>query len=241
MSNLLNDPDVAANCRNLRKPDGSSVPGIMIPFASTVEHGLNFFGLPLAAGDHAFSATNFTTKIHSSGVVLKGYIGMDPYAIGAPGAGGPASSDPNALSATPYVYLIPAGLDSMVAPPLGDAGSIRSWAVKDQAIPLPFNLGQNSFSSTQFFTPRGTVNEELWIQRTHQAFRPVNDPAFFYSTMPGEFTNSRLVGRSVWNSQWKLVIPAYTLLNKEEDGLDRFVRSIQDIQLFLRTYSHSGN
>ena len=241
MSNLLNDPDVAASCRNLRKPDGSSVPGIVIPFASSVEHGLNFFGLPLAAGDHAFSATNFSTKIHSSGVVLKGYIGMDPYAIGSPGAGSPSSSDPNALSATPYVYLIPAGLDSMLAPPLGDGGSVRSWAVKDQAIPLPFNLGQNSFSSTQFFTPQGTTNRELWINRTHQAFRPVNDPAYFYSTLPGEFTNSRLIGRSVWNSQWKLVIPAYTLLNNEEDGLDRFVRSIKDIQLFLRTYSHSGN
>jgi hypothetical protein len=166
---------------------------------------------------------------------------MDPYAIGSPGAGSPSSSDPNALSATPYVYLIPAGIDSMLAPPLGDGGSVRSWAVKDQAIPLPFNLGQSSFSSTQFFTPQGTTNKELWINRTHQAFRPVNDPAYFYSTLPGEFTNSRLIGRSVWNSQWKLVIPAYTLLNNEEDGLDRFVRSIKDIQLFLRTYSHSGN
>lgn len=241
MSNLLNDPDVAANCRNLRKPDGSTVPGIVIPFSSTVEHGLNFFGLPLAAGDHAFSSTNFATKIHSSGVVLKGYVGMDPYAIGSPGAGSPASSDPNALSATPYVYLIPAGVDSMLAPPLGGGDGIRSWAVKDQAMPLPFNLGQSSFSDTEFFTPQGTVNEQLWIARTHQAFRPVNDPAYFYSTLPGEFTNSRLIGRSVWNSQWKLVIPAYTLLNNEEDGLDRFVRSVQDIQIFLRTYSHSGN
>ncbi|MFT4640025.1 MAG: hypothetical protein ACI8T1_003350, partial [Verrucomicrobiales bacterium] len=50
-----------------------------------------------------------------------------------------------------------------------------------------------------------------------------------------------LIGRSVWNSQWKIVIPAYTLLNDEEEGLDRFVRSVKDIQIFLRTYSHSGN
>lgn len=241
MSNVLNDPDVGVYCRNLRKSDGSAVPGIVIPFSTTIGHGLNFFGLPLAAGDHAYSASNFATKIYSVGVVLKGYIGMDPYAIGTPDAGGPASAHPDALSATPYVYLIPAGMDSMLAPALGDTGQVRSWTVKDQAIPLPFNLGATPYSSTQFFTPQDTLNEQLWIVRKHQAFRPVNDAAYFYSSMPNEFTNSRLVGRSVWNSQWKLVIPAYTLLNQEQDGLDRFVRSITDIQLFLRTYSHSGN
>ena len=241
-SNVLNDPDVATYCRNIRKSDGSTVPGIVIPFSTTIGHGLNFFGLDLAAGDHAYTASNFATKIHASGLVLKGYIGMDPYTIGTPNAGGPASSDPNALSATPYVYLIPVGVDSMLSPPLGlDASVVRSWTVKDQAMPLPFNLGDNAYSATEFFTPQGTMNEQLWIPRQHQAFRPVNDPAYFYSTLPGEFTNSRLVGRSVWNSQWKLVIPAYTLLNKEQDGLDRFVRTVTDIQLFLRTYSHSGN
>lgn len=241
MSNVLNDPDVAEYARNIRKADGSAVPGIVIPFSTTIGQGLNFFGLPLAGGDHAYTASNFATKIAASGLVLKGYIGMDPYRIGVPGAGGPASSNPNALSATPYVYLIPVGVDHMLAPPLGDTGEVRTWRVKDQAIPLPFNLGQSAFSATQFFSPQGTLNEKLWITRKHQAFRPVNDPAFFYSSMPGEFTNRRLIGRSVWNTQWKLVIPANTLLNNEKDGLDRFVRSVTDIQLFLRTYSHSGN
>jgi hypothetical protein len=241
MSNLLNDPDVALHARNLRKPDGSSVPGIVIPFTSTIAHGLNFFGQPLAAGDHAYTATNFATKIYSTGVVFKGYVGMDPYAFGSGNATSAATSDPDALSATPYVYLIPAGLDSMLAPPLGDTSLVRSWSVKDQAMPLPFNLGQSDFSDTQFFTPEGTVNEKLWITRKHQAFRAISDPSFLYSTMPEEFTNTRLVGRSVWNSQWKIVIPAYTLLNDEQGGLDRFARTVQDIQVFFRTYSNSGN
>ncbi|GAA5481959.1 hypothetical protein [Haloferula sargassicola] len=241
MGNVLNDPDVAESCLNLRKPDGSSVPGFVIPFGTTIAHGLNFFGYPLASGDHAYTASNFATKIQASGVVLKGYVGMDPYSAGTPGAGGPASSAPNSLSATPYVYLIPAGVDSMLASPLGDTAVVRSWAVKDQAVPLPFDLGNDDFAATQFFTPQGTLNEQLWITRKHQAFRPVNDASYFYSTLPSEFTNSRLVGRSVWNSQWKLVIPAYTLLNNESEALDRFVRSVSDIQLFLRTYSHSGN
>jgi hypothetical protein len=241
MSNVLNDPDVALHARNLRKPDGTSVPGIVIPFTSTIAHGLNFFGQPLAAGDHAYTATNFATKIYSTGVVLKGYIGMDPYAFGTGNATSAATSDAEALSATPYVYLIPAGLDSMLAPPLGDTSLVRSWSVKDQAMPLPFNLGQNDFSATQFFTPEGTVNEKLWITRKHQAFRAISDPSFLYSTMPEEFTNTRLVGRSVWNSQWKIVIPAYTLLNDEQGGLDRFARTVKDIQVFFRTYSNSGN
>jgi hypothetical protein len=45
----------------------------------------------------------------------------------------------------------------------------------------------------------------------------------------------------VWNTRWKLVIPAYTLLEDEQQGLDNFAATVKDIQLFLRTYSHSGN
>ena len=241
MSNVLNDPDVAMYAANIARSDGRAVPGIVLTFATTIEPGLNFFGWPLAPGDHAFSQSTFATKIHSSGIVFQGYVGMDPYAIGKPGAGGPASSAPNALSATPYAYLIPVGIDTMRSPPLGDTNNLRSWTVRDQALPLPKNLGASDFSSIQFFTPQGSLNEELWIRRKHQAFRPVDDAAYFYTSMPAEFTNSRLVGRSVWNSQWKIVIPAYSLLSDEQGGLDRFIQSVSDIKLFLRTYSNSGN
>ena len=240
-TNLLTDSDVASYCRNLRKPDGTPVPGIIIPFSTTIQHGKNFFGLDLAGGDHAYTPSNFATKIFSVGIALPGYVGMDAYAAGQAQAGAPASSSANALSATPYVYLIPCGLDYMLAPPLGDTNTLRSWKVEDQALPLPFNLGANDFNSTQFFTADGTLTEKPWITRKHQAFRPVNDPSFFYGSVPSEFTNSRLIARSVWNGQWKLVIPAYTLLSNEQDGLNRFAASVQDIQLFLRTYSNSGN
>ena len=91
------------------------------------------------------------------------------------------------------------------------------------------------------FNANGTLSEQPWILRKHQAFRPVTDPAFFYNPHSAEFTNTRLIGRSVWNSQWKIVIPAYTLLSDEQEGLNRFVASVKDIKLFLRTYSHSGN
>jgi len=241
VSDLMADADVARYCNNLKKADGSATPGIVLSFSSTIEQTKNFFGLPAAAGDHSYSPSSYATKISSAGIVLDGYVGMDPYAIGTPDAGGPATSAANALRATPYVYLIPCGSDRMLAPPLGDTNTLRTWTVHDQALPLPYNLGDSAFNTTNFFNANGTLSEQPWILRKHQAFRAVDDPAFFYSIIPAEYTNSRLIGRSVWNTQWKIVIPAYTLLNDEQEGLDRFVESVQDIKLFLRTYSHSGN
>ncbi len=238
--NVLEDPDVARYCRNLRKADGSAVPGIVIPFSSTIEHGDNFFGLPLAGGDHAYTPSNFATKIFSVGMVLPGYVGMDTFASGSQTAGAPTGGA-NTLSATPYVYLIPVGTDAMLAPALGDTGVMRTWTVHDQALPLPFNLGATDFSTTQFFSADGTLTEQPWILRKHQAFRPVSDATLFYGSMPQEFTSSRLIGRSAWNTRWKIVIPAYTLLNNEKEGLNRFAATVDDIQLFLRTYSNSGN
>ena len=59
--------------------------------------------------------------------------------------------------------------------------------------------------------------------------------------MSAAFSSARLVGRSVWNSGRKIVIPANTLLNTEAEGLNRFVASVKDLEIFLRTYSQPGN
>ena len=241
VANVAADSDVAKHCRNIAKPDGTAVPGLIIPFSSTIQHALNFFGLDYAAGDHNYTPSNFATKIYSVGIALPGYQGMDSYATGIAGSGGPVANANNSLGATPYVYLIPCGNDSMLAPPLGDTNTVRTWTVQDQALPLPFNLGATAFNSTQFFNANGTLTEQPWILRKHQAFRPVADATMFYGSVPQEFTNTRLIGRSVWNSRWKIVIPAYTLLKDEQTGLNRFAASVKDVQLFLRTYSHSGN
>jgi hypothetical protein len=55
------------------------------------------------------------------------------------------------------------------------------------------------------------------------------------------YTNTRLIGRSVWNSKWKLVIPGRSLLNDPDEGLDRFIQTVNDIQVHFHTYSYSGN
>ena len=229
--NVLSDPQVAAYCRGLKKADGSAIPGFIIPFSTTVEDGKNFFGLDLAAGDHSYSQSNFATKIGAVGVALPGYVGMS-YG---------ESTQSNALSATPYAYLIPCGTDYMRTP-MGDTGDIRSWQVVDQALPLPYNLGASDFNTTQFFGPNDTFAEKPWVIRKHQAFRMVADPSIYEDgSLPTVFTNARLIGRSVWNSQWKIVIPAHTLLKDEQTGMNNFAASVKDIQLFLRTYSNSGN
>lgn len=237
---LLADPDVAASCRGLASADGSPVPGIIIPFSSTIATAQNFFGLPLTGGDHAFSVSNFATKIHNAGIVFRGYEGMDPVYEENPGTS-PTPVTPNMLAATPYVYFIPAGYDRMQAPPLGNTGAVRSWRVVDQALPLPFNLGASAFNAGSYFNAAGTLTEKPWTIRMHQAFRPVDDPSYFYGGVPREFTSSRLVARSVWNTQWKIVIPANTMHADPQTALDRFTASVNDIELFLRTYSHSGN
>ena len=61
------------------------------------------------------------------------------------------------------------------------------------------------------------------------------------SLLPSFYTNSRLIGRSVWNSKWKIVIPGKMLLNDPEEGMERFIRTVKDIKLHFETYSYSGN
>jgi hypothetical protein len=259
MANLLDDPDVRRYCLQLDPGNGLAAPGIVLSFSTTIADGLNLFGRPLAAGDHAFSPSSFATKIHAIGIALEGYRGMDnPGAnSGAVTFGGGVSPtepslaflDPNALSATPYVYLIPVGVDSMRSPPLGDSSVIRTWSVDDVAVPLPFNVGDSGFSTFPFWQSGGSLTEPLFAVRKHQAFRPVSSATLFPSELYGnggtlqhsQYTNRRLIGRSAWNSRWKLVIPGRTLLHDPNEGLDRFIQTVRDVKLRFVTYSYAGN
>jgi len=258
-ANLLEDGDVKRYCQQIDPGGGLPVPGLVLTFSTTIEPGRNLFGLPTAAGDHGYSLSSFATKLFAAGVALENYQGMDnPLAnTGAVGATGGTSVTPpsltflstDGLSATPYIYLIPVGVDSMRSPPLGDSSAIRSWNVNDAAVPLPFNLGASAFSSANLYQSADALSEPLFTLRKHQAFRPVSTTAAFSndiygssgSLRPSQYTNRRLIGRSVWNTQWKVVIPGYTLLNDPNEGLDRFIRTVKDVKLHFVTYSFSGN
>jgi hypothetical protein len=60
-----------------------------------------------------------------------------------------------------------------------------------------------------------------------------------------------LIGRSVWNTRWLLVIPGVNLLGDPDEGVNSFIYGkkladgtraggVTDIRLFLRTYAYSG-
>jgi hypothetical protein len=249
---ILQDADVKRYCMQVDAGDGLPVPGFIIEFQTTISDGRNMFGRSAAAGDHIFNPTSFATKIFSSGIVLEGYRGMDDPNSNATTTGGASPGDPSvpfldqdALLATPFIYLVPVGLDTMRSPPLGDRSVLRGWNVEDVTVPLPFNLGANDFSSGNNLQSAGSLTEPLFGIRKHQAFRPVSTAAVFAndngSLLPSFYTNSRLIGRSVWNSKWKIVIPGKMLLNDPEEGMERFIRTVKDIKLHFETYSYSGN
>ncbi len=259
VSNILDDADVRRYCLQVADPDGLPVPGLILSFSTTITPGYNLFGLPLAAGDHNFSPSSFATKLFGVGVAFEGYRGMASPSTNTgavEGAGGQSAGEPgawflddSALAATPYVYLVPVGVDSMRTPPLGDASTIRTWNVEDLAIPLPFNIGGSEFSEHNLFQTDDFLSEPLFSIRKHQAFRPVDSSNLFQSNVFSasgglvrtSYTNNRLIGRSVWNNQWKLIIPGNALLNNPDEGLERFIRTVTDVRLHFVTYSYSGN
>lgn len=251
-ANLLDDADVSRYCMQIDPGNGLPVPGLIVEFSTTITDSLNLFGRELAGGDHYFDSSYFATKIYSVGVAFEGYVGMDnPSANGSTvsSSGATSPSDPSttfldsqALAATPGIYLIPVGADAMRSPPLGDVSTIRSWVVNDITIPLPFNIGGSEFSTKPLYTSADSLTEPLFGLRKHPAFRPVSRTSVFTGSLsPSQFSNTRLIGRSVWNTRWKLVVPGYKLLHDPNEGLDRFINTVKDIKINYVTYSYSGN
>ncbi len=239
VDNLLDDGDVRRYCQQIDPGDGSPLPGFVITFSTTITPEQNIFGKTLAAGGSAYHRSSFATKIHSVGVALEGYRGMHH-----PGDTNAPYLDPLGLAADPYVYLIPVGSDTMRSPALGDASYLRTWNVDDVAIPLPFNIGSSAYSTLPFYQSADSLTEPLFALRKHQAFRPVDSGDLFTPDTIGvlsPYTNRRLYGRSVWNSRWKLIIPADSLLADPKEGMSRFLQTVTDIKINFNTYSYSGN
>ncbi|MDB4805109.1 hypothetical protein OAH16_00740 [bacterium] len=244
MEDLLVDPDARELCMQLDLGDGLPVPGIILEFRTTIQDGYNIFGKKLAAGDHAYSPSLFATKIMGVGVALEGYEGIDYYDGNGKVINPNPSINPNGLSATPYVYLIPVGVDAMRSPPLGDQSRIRTWKIEDATIPMPFNIGGSDFDTKRLFQTADSLTERMFNVRKHQAFRPVSSGNAFAEGPilgPAYHLNNRLVGRSVWNSRWKLIIPGKALLYDSKEGIDKFIRTVEDIKIHFETYSYSGN
>lgn len=228
VDNLLDLPEFRRYCLPFA-PLGSREPALVIPFATTIESKRNVFGWDLAGGDHTYDSTHFATKIRAVGVWFANFN---------------AAFD-GGLGFAPRVYLIPAGDDRLREP--GDPlGTPRTWHVVDQALPVPYDLDTGALDAPDWLPFSDGLTEGFATLRKYASLRAYHDAGTFD---PAEMTsNARLIGRSIWNTRWLLIIPASTLHSDTDHALEWFIDGIHgdgngvaDIKLLFQTYSYSGN
>ena len=204
-------------------PQGSEPePALVLRFRTTVTSGLNFFGWPLGGQDSTYDSSRFATKVRSVGLWFENY-------------------DVSGLSNTPRVYLIPAGADVLRSPNPSDF-TTREWNVVDQVVPVPFPVGEIDLQNPDWIPLNDSLSGALGASRRFARFRAYHDAGFNVGQMT---VDSRLIGRSVWNNEWILIIPGETLkgptLADKLAGLETFLNTVSDVKLFFQTYSYPGN
>jgi len=223
VDDLFDVPEFQRYCIPFQ-PHDPEEPAIVIPFATTINFGLNFFGWPAGGGDNDYDSTHFATKIRSVGVWFANYNSL---------GGG--------MINTPRVYLVPVGMDIMRSPTSND-GATREWRILDQALPVPFPLGAGDLNDPDWIPQNDSLFGSFNDIRRFARFRAYHDSGNF---SPDEtINNSRLIGRSVWNDKWLLIIPADTFgvfPEGQPDGLERFIDSVSDISIYFKTFGYSGN
>jgi len=193
----------------------------------------------LAGNDHAFDSSYYATKIRKAGVKFIGYNA--------------ATNGVMALASTPRVYLVPAGHDVMRSPG-SDGGELLAYNVVDQVVPLPFPLGSSSLDEPDWaavYNAYTGSSDPLASIRRYPSLRAYPDQSADEEAM---LSNTRLVGRSVWNTRWLLIIPAGALNADRDFALTTLIYGadlnkdgkleqpgILDIEVGFETYSNSGN
>jgi len=226
-------PEFRRYCRPFAPESSGPQPGIVIPFSTTVTFGLNFFGWPLGPQDSAYDPTHFATKVRGVGVWFGDYQGLP-------------------LSNTPRVYIVPVGADILRSPSADDF-KVREWTVVDQVLPVPFTIGEADVEDPGWIPLEDMLSGPFGEIRRFSSFRahhfqePFSDSEIISDT--------RLIGRSVWNTRWLLIMPGGTLLYDPDRGLDTFIEGqevpgepgvfdglgVSDIKIFYQTYAYSGN
>jgi hypothetical protein len=232
VDDLWQVPEFRRFCKPFAPESDGAQPGLIIPFETTVTPGLNFFGRELGPGDSFYDATNFATKVRAVGVWFSDYENLP-------------------LSLTPRVYLVPVGADVLRTP--SDSFQTRDWVVVDQVIPEPFPIGDTDLTNPDWIPANDSLGGNFSDIRRFSTFRAHHDGGFYNDEETT--TDSRLVGRSVWNRKWLLIIPGANLLNDPVEGLDFFIDGVagqdldgdgiddggvSDIKFFFRTYAYSG-
>lgn len=206
-------------------------PGLVLEFSTNVTFGLNFFGWDLGPQDSSYDSSQFATRIRSVGTWFADYADL------------PLADDPR-------IYIFPVGAD-VLRSPSGDDFETREWQVVDQVIPVPFPLGSGDLEDYAWNPSDNLSGAPTDIRRyprirAYHLSEPFNDAEVI--------ADSRLVGRSVWNRRWMIIIPGGTFLNDPQEGLDTFIQGrripgggdardgdgVDDIRIFFKTYAYSG-
>lgn len=206
---------------------GDVEPGLIIPFSTTITEGKNFFDKEVGGFDNSYDSTQFATKIRSVGIWFSNYDFFN-------------------LSNTPRVYLVPAGTD-VLRSPTGSVGTKRYFKVLDQILPVPYPIGNADLDSPTWIPSVDGLDGQLQAIRRFGRLRAYHDSGEFSSDEVN--SDSRLIGRSVWNTKWMLIIPGSTFANDAEEGLETFINGVddgtgtrdgngvKDIKVFFETYA----
>ena len=219
VDNLFAVPEFMRYCRPFADPDDGAQPGIVIRFSTSIEPGRNVFGNMLTGGDHAYSMANFATKIRGFGVWVENY-------------------NDTGLATTPRAYLVPVGDDYMRVS-TATTPTTRIWNLQEQRIPTPFTINAGNLTLPGFIPSLDGIDGSFSELRRHGDFRIYHDSGATISDSELVY-DSRLIGRSVWNSDWMLIIPGANLDVDAERGLETLAASASDIKLFFQTYSYQG-
>ena len=85
---------------------------------------------------------------------------------------------------------------------------------------MPFPLSAGDLNDPTW-RPGDSLSEDFAAIRRFGRFRAYHDSGNFN---PAEtISDSRLIGRSVWNTRWLLIIPAGTLHTDRNEGIQRFI------------------
>ena len=232
VDNLWTLPEFRRYARPPQPETAGPLPGLVFRFPTTVTFGLNFFHWPLGPGDSTYDPTRFATKVRSVGTWFRDYAGLP-------------------LTETPRVYMFPVGADVLRAAGANDF-SVREWQVIDQVLPVPFPIGSSDLQNANWLPLSDSLSDAFNEVRRYSQFRAHHFTEPFDDSQVT--SDSRLIGRSVWNREWVLIIPGGSLLADANEGLETFIQGavdpatnvrdgegVSDIRIFFKTYSYSGN
>ncbi|MCQ2389899.1 MAG: LamG domain-containing protein [Kiritimatiellae bacterium] len=248
VDDIQSNPDFIRHCQPFLSQFGlrDKEPGLIIPFETTIDFAKNLFGRDLAGGDSSYDSTWYATRIAAAGLWFDGYNGKEEGYKG------------NALLAnTPVAYLVPIGKDCMRVPGV-EEGTIMQFSVQDQVVPAPFAIGSTHLDDAKWVPSMldgdyAGADSAAKIRR-HPSFRAYFDATGENGPDDDKLDATRLIGRSVWNTKWLLVIPGGGMNADREKALSVFINGsdvnrdgqrdltpVSDIRIGFKTYSHSGN